>query len=75
MLFDEENNMINDKYSLFIVILSYKVPLEKIDACRSSHLDFLDNCYAKNLVIQEKPGKVIKEKSKPTTLYTHEISR
>ncbi len=45
----------NDKYSLFIVILSYKVPLEKIDAFRSAHLDFLSNYYAKNFFIASGP--------------------
>ena len=36
---------------LFIVILTYQVPLEKIDAFRAIHLDFLQNYYAENLFI------------------------
>jgi hypothetical protein len=40
-------DMDDKKYNLFIVILSYKVSLEKIDALRSAHLDFLSNYYTK----------------------------
>lgn len=47
--------MNDKKYNLFIVILSYKVPLEKIDEFRSAHLDFLNNYYAKNLFIISGP--------------------
>ncbi len=39
------------KTNLFVVILSYKVPLEKIDAFRSAHLDFLSNYYDKDVFI------------------------
>lgn len=47
--------MRNNNSNLFIVILSYKVPLEKIDAFRSVHLDFLSNFYAKDLFIASGP--------------------
>lgn len=50
-----KNNMKNDKANLFVVILSYKVPLEKIDAFRSAHLDFLSNYYAKDFFIASGP--------------------
>ncbi len=50
-----KNNMRNDKTNLFIVILTYKVPLEKIDALRSAHLDFLSNYYAKDFFIASGP--------------------
>jgi uncharacterized protein YciI len=50
-----KNNMRNDKINLFIVILSYKVALEKIDAFRSAHLDFLSNYYAKEFFIASGP--------------------
>ena len=44
-----QDNKLNQ--SIFIVILSYVVPSEKIDAFRSEHLDFFSDCYAKNLFI------------------------
>ena len=49
--------MRNDKLPprLFIVILSYKVPLEKIDAFRPAHLEFLKNYYDENLFIASGP--------------------
>lgn len=47
--------MINDKTNLFIVIITYKVPLEKIDTFRSVHLDFLSNYYAKDVFIASGP--------------------
>lgn len=47
--------MKNDKTNLFIVILSYKVPLEKIDTFRSAHLDFLSHYYAKDFFIASGP--------------------
>jgi len=50
-----KNNMKNDKTNLFIVILSYKVPLEKIDTFRSAHLDFLSHYYAKDFFITSGP--------------------
>lgn len=45
----------DDKTNLFIVILSYKVALEKIDAFRSAHLAFLSNYYAKDFFIASGP--------------------
>ena len=45
----------DDKTNLFIVILSYKVALEKIDAFRSAHLDFLSNYYAKDYFVASGP--------------------
>lgn len=50
-----KNNMRNDKTNLFIVILTYKVPLKKIDAFRSAHLDFLSNYYAKDYFVASGP--------------------
>ncbi len=44
-----QNNSSNQ--SLFVVILSYLVKAEKIDAFRPEHLEFLSDCYAKNLFI------------------------
>ncbi|MDP2193349.1 MAG: YciI family protein [Alphaproteobacteria bacterium] len=41
--------------NIFLVILSYKVPLEKIDAFRSAHLEFLSNYYAKDTFIVSGP--------------------
>ncbi len=46
---------INQQNNLFIVILSYKVPLEKIDAFRSDHLNFLSNCYTNDFFIVSGP--------------------
>jgi uncharacterized protein YciI len=40
---------------MFIVILSYKAPLEKIDAFRSAHLDFLGNYYTNGFFIASGP--------------------
>ena len=37
--------MKNNNTNLFIVILSYKVPLEKIDAFKEAHWSFLNNYY------------------------------
>jgi uncharacterized protein YciI len=50
-----KNNMSNNIRNLFVVVLSYKVPLEKIDAFRSTHLDFLSNYYAKDCFIASGP--------------------
>jgi uncharacterized protein YciI len=47
--------MRNDKYNLFIVILNYKVTLEKIDSFREAHLEFLRNSYTKNFFIASGP--------------------
>lgn len=43
------------KSNLFIVILHYTVPLEKIDACRPAHLEFLEKYYAENIFITSGP--------------------
>lgn len=45
--------MTNDssKCGFFVVILRYKVSLEKIDALRPLHLEFLQNCYDNGLFI------------------------
>ncbi|MBH1989796.1 MAG: GTP cyclohydrolase [Alphaproteobacteria bacterium] len=43
------------KPNLFLVILSYKVDLEKINSFRADHLEFLQNCYDKNLFIISGP--------------------
>lgn len=47
--------MDNKKDNLFIVILTYKVSLEKIDSFRAAHLDFLEECYDKNLFLTSGP--------------------
>ncbi len=39
------------KSVLFVVILNYIVPLEKIDAHREQHLQFLDHYYAEGVFI------------------------
>lgn len=62
-----KNNMKNDKTNLFIVILSYKVRLEEIDAFRSAHLDFLSHYYAMDFFVASGPqiprkGGIIIEK-------------
>ena len=41
--------------NVFIIILRYTAPLEKIDAFRAAHLEFLDDGYAKNLFIASGP--------------------
>ncbi len=47
--------MNNGKCNLFIVILNYRVSLEKIDAFKSEHLEFLNNYYAKGFFIASGP--------------------
>ncbi|MBP9753166.1 MAG: GTP cyclohydrolase [Proteobacteria bacterium] len=47
--------MLSDNSNLFIVILSYKVDLEQIDAFRSLHLDFLNTCYSNGIFITSGP--------------------
>jgi uncharacterized protein YciI len=56
-LFNSEDKMISKdtKSNLFLVILSYKVDLEKVNSFRSAHLEFLQNCYDKNLFIVSGP--------------------
>ena len=41
--------------NLFLVILTYKVSLEKIDSFKPEHIDFLETYYAKNLFIASGP--------------------
>ena len=41
--------------NLFVVILKYIAPLEKIEACRPEHLKFLDEQYAKGVFIASGP--------------------
>lgn len=36
---------------MFVIILSYKAPIEKIDALRPSHLEFLDKYYEKGIFL------------------------
>jgi len=52
---DDKNTMKTLESNLFIVILRYNVPLEKIDAFRSAHLDFLNNYYSKDIFITSGP--------------------
>ena len=40
---------------LFIVILTYQVPLEKIDLFKSAHIDFLTHYYAQNCFLLSGP--------------------
>lgn len=49
----KEKNMITNQstQNLFIVILSYQVPLEKIDEYRPAHLEYLDRYYEKKIFI------------------------
>lgn len=37
--------------SLFVVVLRYVVPRERIDEARAVHLDFLDKYYAENIFL------------------------
>ena len=46
---------ISFKQNLFIVVLTYKVSLDKIDAFKSVHIDFLEIYYAKNVFIASGP--------------------
>jgi uncharacterized protein YciI len=41
--------------NLFVVILKYIAPLEKIEACRPEHLKFLDEQYAQGTFIASGP--------------------
>lgn len=41
--------------NLFIIILRYIVPLEKIDESRSAHVEFLDHYYAQGVFIASGP--------------------
>lgn len=41
--------------NLFVVILKYTVPLEKIDLFKSAHIDFLETYYAKNCFLLSGP--------------------
>ena len=41
--------------NLFVVILKYIAPLEKIEACRPEHLEFLDAQYAQGTFIASGP--------------------
>ena len=43
------------KQSLFVVILTYKVSLEKIDLFKSKHIEFLEIYYAMNIFIVSGP--------------------
>ena len=43
------------KTNLFVAILSYKVPLEKIDEFRAIHLDFLESYYQRGMFIASGP--------------------
>lgn len=43
------------KNKLFVVILTYIVPIEAIDAHRPSHLDFLDHYYREGVLIASGP--------------------
>ena len=43
------------KTNMFVVLLSYKAPLAKIDEFRSAHLDFLNTYYAANVFIISGP--------------------
>ena len=43
------------KQNLFIIILRYKASLEKIDALRASHLEFLQHHYDSNIFITSGP--------------------
>ena len=43
------------KQSLFLVVLTYKVSLEKIELFKSEHIDFLETYYAKNCFLLSGP--------------------
>lgn len=43
------------KNKLFVVILTYIVPLEEIDAHRPAHLAFLDHYYSEGVLIASGP--------------------
>lgn len=43
------------KQNLFVVILTYKVSLEKIDLFKSEHTDFLETYYAQNCFLLSGP--------------------
>ena len=42
---------------MFIVQLTYKVPLQEVDKLLSAHRDFLDSYYKKGLLIASGPLK------------------
>lgn len=46
---------ISFKHNLFIVVLTYKASLEKIDLFKSEHIDFLETYYAKNCFLLSGP--------------------
>ena len=47
--------MNSERSNLFIVILTYKASLDTIDSFRADHLDFLEECYDKNLFLASGP--------------------
>lgn len=68
------------KENLFIVILNYIAPLEKIDVLRAEHLEFLDNYYAEDIFITSGPqvprkGGVILAKSKNKIILQEILSK
>jgi uncharacterized protein YciI len=40
---------------LFIISLTYRVPLEKVDEARNDHLEFLEKCYEKSIFLASGP--------------------
>lgn len=42
-------------HNLFIVSLTYKISLDKIDKFRLAHMKFLEDCYEKKLFIASGP--------------------